>query len=76
MIPERIQAALDRYVSDHLPTGSFLRAVLEDDIYCAARYADADSLKNLVDIVMLVREQPAECHGSPDKVAAWLARRE
>lgn len=74
MIHPRIQAAIDRYVRDRIKPGSFLLAVLENDLWLAVESADDESFRNLRSIVAEVYyNQPAECCGSPEKVAAWLA---
>lgn len=74
VFPQPLLDGLERYVNDKIPTGSFLRAVLENDLRDAVARADAESLKVLPGLVILVHmELPSECHGSPEAVAAWLA---
>jgi hypothetical protein len=65
---------LTRYFVDHLETGSFLRAVLENDLRGAcARAADQGTRSALADVVTYIELMaPAECWGSPEKVKAWL----
>jgi len=67
---------LDRYMTDHVPTGGFLRAVLENDLRGAAARMSPD-LPNQV-LFRLVRllnnYASAESWGSKEKVAAWLVK--
>ena len=75
MIQERILKAFARYVTDRIPTGNFLNAVLTHNLD-AVVLADEECLANIVDIVRYVHnEMPGNCHGSKEKVQAWLAER-
>jgi hypothetical protein len=66
-------AGLRRWVSDGIPPGSFLLAVLENDLQMALIGADAswtrESLEGLVQAIRSLT--PRECHGSEAKVEAW-----
>lgn len=67
------QDALDRYARQHVPLGSFLTAVLENNLMEACGRADSDNLANLPAICAYVyNEMPSTCHGSPAKVKTWL----
>ena len=56
-----------------LPTGSFLRAVLENDLMRAVGHADPESLAALKAICQFIyHELPGSCHGNPVKVQHWL----
>lgn len=73
MIPEDIRRGLERYVKERIPTGHFLRAVLENDLTEAFGRADLDNREALFDIVQYVyNELPMTCWGSKDKVNEWL----
>lgn len=64
---------LDRYADHHVPTGSFLKAVLDNDLRRAVFQADDDNLRDLREIVMYAHwELPGACWGSPEAVRAWL----
>ena len=68
-----IKDALDRYAQDRCPTGGFLRAVLENDLMEAIGSADEGNLMCLHEICSYVYNHiPFNCHGSPEKVQAWL----
>ena len=74
-IPPLIRAGLRRYADEHMGTGSFLTAVLENNLSEAIIRADVFSLAAIKDIVMYVHwEIPGNCHGSPEAVNAWLKR--
>ncbi len=71
--PVHILDGIWRYTTDRTPPGSFVRAVLENDLSEAMGRADDMSLLGLFDIVRYVRwEIPSICHGSPERVQAWL----
>jgi hypothetical protein len=72
-IPVDLAQALHRYVHQHLSPGGFLTAVLENDLFGAVSRADAVNLTLIKEIAQYVYwELPSPCHGSPQKVAAWL----
>lgn len=68
---------LRRYAEEGIPTGSFLRAVLENDLHTACEKADIDNASTLHRIVVYIHnELPAACWGGPKKVADWIAYKE
>jgi len=74
-IPERILAGLVRYGRHGVPTGGFLNEVLSNNLRESIVRADKDSLAALRDIVLFVHnEMPGGCHGSPEKVKAWIKK--
>lgn len=76
-IPQHLLNGLRRYADQGIPTGSFLRSVLENNLQMAVGRADEQSLAALKAIVAYVRwELPGSCHGSPERVAAWIKRHE
>lgn len=76
LIEPRFKASLDRYSEEHCPTGGFLRAVLENDLWAAIQHADPGARENLPHVVAYVYwELPSECWGTPARVSDWLARR-
>jgi len=76
-IPERTINALKRYVADKIPTGDFLRAVLENNLTEAFARADSENREALWGIVEYVyNELPFNCWGSPEKVSEWLRVKE
>ena len=73
MLSVRHYDALQRYVVDRIPTGSFLHAVLCNDLIDAIGRADSESVGELQAIItFLFNEVRSDCYGSPEKVARWL----
>jgi len=73
MIPDYTLEALKRYVENRIPTGGFLRAVLENNFNTAVCTADAENFKALREIAIhIYNEIPRICWGSPQKVHDWL----
>ena len=65
--------AIDRYVTLGIPTGSFLEAVLCNNLMESFGRADMGNRMALFEICdYIYNETPAGCHGSPEKVRAWL----
>ena len=76
VIPQYMRGGLERYINEHVPTGSFLQAILENDYHHAIGIADENNRANLPAYAnFLYNYAPMECHGSKEKVAAWLALR-
>lgn len=66
-------AALQRYAREGIPTGGFLRSVLENDLMEAFGQADSENTRDMEEIVTYVyNEMPQACHGSKVKVLAWI----
>lgn len=73
MIDDVLKDAIEGYVQEGYPTGSFLRAVLENDLTEACARADYINIYRIPEIVKyLYNGVPSECWGSPEKVAIWL----
>ena len=72
-MPQSTQDSLEAYASKGVPTGGFLRAVLENDLTEAIGRADEHNIRAIQNIVSWVyNEAPSICHGSSEKVEAWL----
>lgn len=72
-VPERTLETLTTYAQDGVPAGGFINAILINDLKGAIGRADKDNLKAIKQIVKFVCNQlPSICHGSPEKVKAWL----
>lgn len=77
LIKESTRNTLDRYVNNHIPTGGFLKAVLENDLFEAFSRVDEENCATMFHICAFIwNEIPRECWGSPEKVKAWLALRQ
>ena len=72
-LPRDVEISLIRYARDKIPTGSFLRAVLENNLMEAVGRADKHNIKALHAICSYVyNHMPNVCHGSPKIVDKWL----
>lgn len=73
MISKEIIDSLRRYVEKGIPTGGFLQAVLENDLMGSFGRADKENRGAMWEICNYVyNDIPSSCHGSPEKVKAWL----
>jgi hypothetical protein len=69
-----LERSLERYVKERIPTGDFLRGVLENDLTTAVSYADEFNLRNIRNIALFVRTAvPIRAQGSKEKVLRWLS---
>lgn len=69
-----LHSGLIEYFATRRPTGSFLRAILENDLRAAAVRADDLNRFAITDIVLFLHSYaPSNAWGSPTAVAAWLA---
>jgi hypothetical protein len=73
LIPEYTMNALNLYVEHGIVPGSFLCAVLENNLVRAVGRADRENLAALPDIVKYIyNELPSTCWGSPARVNEYL----
>ena len=73
VIPFSTAASLDRYVNHGIRPGSFLLAVLHNNLVGACINADPQNAAALRYIVMFMyHEAPSSCWGSPATVDAWV----
>jgi hypothetical protein len=71
-----MKESITRYVENGVPTGSFLEAVLSNDLFGAFSQADETSRTHLQELVRHIYwNVPSGCHGSPQKVTAWIRHR-
>jgi len=71
------QDGIDKYVRDHCPPGSFLTAVLSNDLRESFARADEENIRDMFEIVSYCYNKiPMTCWGSPEVVEAWLKQRE
>lgn len=72
-VPEHLHLGLVEYITERRETGSFLKAVLENNLSEAVgRMApfDGEGLRGLISF--LHNHAPAPCWGSPADVKDWL----
>jgi hypothetical protein len=73
-VPEHLRGGLMRYVENGIPPGSFLTAVVSNDLFEAMGRADEISRLNLLQVIRwLYNNAPRACYGSAGQVRAWLA---
>lgn len=76
MVDEWIIESLQAYVDNGRPVGSFLQAVLENDLEWAFIRADLECTINMRDIVAYCYTKlPAGCRGSRQAVAEWFKKK-
>lgn len=74
-IPDHMLDSLQNYVEKHIPVGSFLEAVICNNLREAVAQADDDNLKNLPAFVSyLYNKAPASCWGSLESYKNWIKR--
>jgi hypothetical protein len=74
-VPMYVQAGLIDYLRFGIPPGSFVQAVLANDLCAAVMRADEESRAKLWDIVaVLITVAPRDAWGSPAKVTAWIEK--
>lgn len=62
---ENIKQSLKLYVKNKIPTGGFLRSVLENDLFGAVGRADLENKKRIPEICQYIyNEIPSICWGS------------
>lgn len=73
MLPEHMQDGARLYIENGIRPGSFLAAVLENNLTRAFGSADSTN-RPLIGtyVTWLTWEIPAPAWGSPSKVAAWI----
>jgi len=72
-VPEHTLGTIKRYVENRYDPGSFMRAVLENNLKEACLCADDLNRLALFSIVSYCyNEIPSNCWGSPEVVEAWL----
>lgn len=73
-IPDYMCDAIERYLNAHVSPGSFLYAVLCNDLKGACQHADHNNIKRLhVYVAYFYNCAPMNAWGSPEKVEKWLS---
>jgi len=77
LLPEHMRDAMRNYLFHRIEPGSFLAAVLCNDLRGAVGSADRINKQALTEIVQFCMwALPSNAWGSTERVAAWLAARE
>ena len=73
-IPEHMRDGLQLYIDHGIKPGSFMRAILENDLKNAVFLADAVNRNRFSDYIYILHQYaPGRCWGSPEKFEAWVA---
>lgn len=76
-LPEQFREGVQLYIEHGIQPGSFLRAVICNDLREAVNRADAHALEVLPELVRFFYwEAPAKCHGSHYKMTMWTICRQ
>lgn len=73
LLPEALRGGALRYIEQGILPGSFLQAVIRNDLSGALGQADSNNLTWIRDIVSFwYNEAPGACWGSREKMEAWV----
>jgi hypothetical protein len=73
-LPTHMHGGIARYIVRGIPPGSFLTAVLSNDLMGAFGKADDENRDALFEWARFIYNfAPTGCHGSPEKVSAWIS---
>lgn len=76
-LPEHMCLGMSNYLLHHIQPGSFMTAVLSNNLRESVACADEINSRLLKEWVMFMyNELPADSWGSPEKVNNWLSKRE
>jgi hypothetical protein len=76
-IRPEIREAIDAYAEMGRPVGGFLTAALENNLREAFGMADEGNIEAMFHIVCYFHNEiPGLCWGSPERVKAWLLKKE
>jgi hypothetical protein len=74
LLPVHIQPGIRHYVEEGQEVGSFLEAVISNDLKESLGRADIVNREHLFDIVSwFYNHAPSPCWGSPEKYQKWIA---
>jgi hypothetical protein len=75
-VAEHLIDDLVLYITDGLPQGHFMTAVLSNDLKETFRRGDEVSLRRLRNLMsFLYNDAPSNCWGSPDLYKAWVEQK-
>lgn len=75
-IPDYMMDGMRNYIEHGVPPGSFLTAVICNDLFEACGHADDTNLRNIPAYCSyFYSEAPPQCWGSSEKMHAWMTRK-
>jgi len=73
-IPERMMGGIQRYIEQGIEPGSFLSAIICNDLKGACAQADDENLRNIpAYIAYFYNESPMSCWGSWKIMERWMS---
>ena len=76
-IPERMMGGIQRYLEHGIPPGSFLTAIIENNLSRAVANADNENMQNIPAYVSyFYNECPGDCWGSPENMQEWMKNKQ
>lgn len=76
-VPRRMWDSIDRYVIHHARPGSFLTAIICNNLKEAVMFADEENMQNIPAYVnYFYNHAPANCWGSKKIMDKWLEGRD
>lgn len=76
VLPKRVHEGIHTYIDEHVRPGSFLRAVLANDLYTAVANADPESERCLPNIAKyVVNTVPRKARDTRKRVGKWMDMR-
>jgi len=73
LLPEHLRGGVQRYIENRVKPGSFLQAVICNNLKESFARADEINIALMFDIVNFFHnEVPGNCWGSPERMEGWL----
>jgi len=75
-IPARMMDGIEMYLKYGIEPGSFLTAIIQNNLSLAVQCADSENLRNIpAYVAYFYNEVPLGCWGSPTKMEDWIKSR-
>lgn len=75
-LPDHMQEGVRGYIEKGIPTGTFLKLIIQNDYAHAAEAADHINLNALLDYIkFFLYAAPRACWGSEERYLEWLEKR-
>lgn len=75
-ISDNMLDAIKRYIEHGIEPGSFLTAIITNNLNSAVAYADDENIKNIPAFVSyFYNHAPSNCWGSIDNMDGWMIKK-
>ncbi len=75
-VPSHIMSSIIRYIESGNHPGSFLAAVIVNDLGAAVTYGDREAIQNITAIYKFFYNCcPGDCWGNEKKMSVWIKRK-